>query len=211
MVAHLPADVVKENFSKAVQNPGALAKLQIQTVTELPERTACILITGGTSRSRYLQGEIIKMCDEAGLRDHEFIESWGLTYFHARIAEGAVYAVAHPLSVESFIARGAGFGLQMRQGSSTRRLEGLWDNAADFLFADGHSSKIISQQLNGLDKLKIICNNFFTRDPGSLQYNRCYNFMCLGRPKRGFWTFAISFYNSKDQTRLRRKANWRKK
>ncbi|KAI0548159.1 hypothetical protein F4679DRAFT_585724 [Xylaria curta] len=210
MVACLQADVVERYFSRALRHPEALARLQIQAASKLSEGTARVLVTGGTSRSRYFKGKIIEMCNEAGLGDPEFIESRGSMYFHARVAEGAVYAVARPLSVESFISRGAGFGLQMRQGSA-RRPRRLWDNSANFMLADGHQSKTIAQRLNGLDELKIICNPFFTRGTDSLQYKNCYDFMDLGRPKQGFWTFAISFYKSEGQTRLRMKANWRKK
>ncbi|KAI1734096.1 hypothetical protein F4680DRAFT_471408 [Xylaria scruposa] len=205
LVACLPANVVERYFLRALRNPEALARLQIKAAAKLSEGTA-----RGTSRSQFFKRKIIDMCNEAGLKDPEFIESWGSMYFHARVAEGAVYAVAHPLSVESFIARGAGFGLQMRQGS-TRRSRRLWDNSANFMLADGHGSETISQKLNGLDELKIICNPFFTPGPDSLEYGKCYDFMGLGRPKRGFWTFAISFYKSEGQTRLRMKANWRKK
>ncbi|RYC54792.1 hypothetical protein CHU98_g11416 [Xylaria longipes] len=167
-------------------------------------------LMGGTSRSGYFQRQIAELCRAHGLTEPEFIESWGVAYFHARIAEGAAYAVAHPLSVESFIARGAGFGLQMLQGSSNNS-EALWDDAAEFLFTYGYPEKRIYRYLSGNDQLKIICNPFFNRGPSSLRYEDCYDFMYLGRPMRGYWAIEMSFYESEGQTRLQIKANRRKK
>ncbi|KAI8945949.1 hypothetical protein F4801DRAFT_597202 [Xylaria longipes] len=210
MMAHLSADIVERNFLKALKNPEALAKLQIQTISKLSEGKARVLVTGGTSRSGYFQRQIAELCRAHGLTEPEFIESWGVAYFHARIAEGAAYAVAHPLSVESFIARGAGFGLQMLQGSSNNS-EALWDDAAEFLFTYGYPEKRIYRYLSGNDQLKIICNPFFNRGPSSLRYEDCYDFMYLGRPMRGYWAIEMSFYESEGQTRLQIKANRRKK
>lgn len=52
----------------------------------------------------------------------------------AKIASGAAFAVASPLTVEQFMERGAAFGLQMRQQEEPGSAH-QWDNTAAILYS----------------------------------------------------------------------------
>ncbi|KAI0191903.1 hypothetical protein F4808DRAFT_465286 [Astrocystis sublimbata] len=206
----VPAALVLKTFEQALRLPMKTAEDRIVTAAELSDCQARVLVAGGTSKSRYLQQKIKECCAANGLREPLFLETLGTPGFTARISEGAAYAVAHAPSVDEFLSRGAGFGIQMLQRRSADASGTIWDNEALFMYTNGHPSATVQLELTGHDELKLLCDPFFNRDPSRLYYNDCYDLLYLGRLPKGRWTFGLFFEQSEGETSLLLKFAYRK-
>ncbi|KAI1356292.1 hypothetical protein F5Y01DRAFT_309705 [Xylaria sp. FL0043] len=182
-----------EAFEFALQK----ANNMIEQAAKLSNKSAHIIFTGGSVRSKFTRQKLEKYCEDHGMSNGlRFIADEGPHNLTMRIAYGAAYAIAYRLSVQEFIDRGAAFGMQVREiGPRTPNPEGEpWNDEAPLLFSRGepvHDAPRFST--HGLSEFRIICDPFFKDSNESvLVHTGCYNFVDLGILRRGKWSFRIS-------------------
>ncbi|GAW17745.1 hypothetical protein ANO14919_072120 [Xylariales sp. No.14919] len=168
----------------------------IKEAAALSNKTARIIVTGGSVKSKLTKDRLEQRCQKHEMSDGlEFIGEQGISELNMRIAHGAAYAIAYQLSVRDFIDRGAAFGMQLRSiGPRTPHPDAeLWDNEATLLFSKGRPQRSVEPFLcTGRGEFRIICDPFFKDNTEkTLSYQRCYNFLYLGCLRQGRWSFRV--------------------
>ncbi|RWA08219.1 hypothetical protein EKO27_g6889 [Xylaria grammica] len=126
-------------FDSALQKANSM----IKEAAALSNKTARIIVTGGSVKSKLTKDRLEQRCQKHEMSDGlEFIGEQGISELNMRIAHGAAYAIAYQLSVRDFIDRGAAFGMQLRSiGPRTPHPDAqLWDSEATLLFFKGSAS-----------------------------------------------------------------------
>ncbi|ETS85957.1 hypothetical protein PFICI_03982 [Pestalotiopsis fici W106-1] len=215
----LDESCVTNCFDKALRKPLALAATRIRdaaTTLKLDNQIDApdimlkprVILSGGTASHQGLARMIEDICRRNGLDKHVATDDIRIHYDSVKIASGAAFAVASSLTVEKFLQRGAAFGLQMRQpvNPGSTESEHKWDNTAYFLWSLRKPNQPLDIFVTGRDELKIICDPFFEKEHGNqkkeLHYDKCYDFVSLGRPTKGTWTFSLDLVGEDDKIRL---------
>ncbi|RYP74988.1 hypothetical protein DL771_002636 [Monosporascus sp. 5C6A] len=203
LVINLGSDTVTSCFNEALKRPLEKVEEQLQQLASMGEKKPQVVITGGTARHRGLRARLIELCEEK-YHTHPPIweEELEMDEYTVKVAQGAAYAVSNPLTVEEFINRGAAFGIQKlrRWTRDSPGSEEKWDDIAEFLMSKDRQATRIKIGVNGLDKLKIICDPFFSPngDNYDLQYTNCCDILPLGQPTQGDWYFSMTLHGSGD-------------
>ncbi|RYP07767.1 hypothetical protein DL764_002314 [Monosporascus ibericus] len=199
----LGPEMVTSCFNEALKRPLEKVEEQLQQLAEMGVEKPQVVVTGGTARHRGLRARLIELCSE---KYHTHPPVWEedleADEYTVKVAQGAAYAVSNPLTVEQFMDRGAAFGIQRlrrwaRRSSSS---EEKWDNTAEFLMSKDRQATRIKIGVNGSDKLKIICDPYFSPvgDNDDLHYFNCYDILPLGQPTQGDWYYSMTLDGSGD-------------
>ncbi|KAI1859979.1 hypothetical protein JX265_009180 [Neoarthrinium moseri] len=218
----LDEPLVTACFDEAMKFPLALATSRIEAATELlasqtkdnssanmegprSVRKPRIILAGGTARHDGLRTRIKAICQRNNLADPIITDNIINQYDSVKIACGAAFAVASPLTLQQFMERGAGFGLQIRQQATRDEIESEhpWDNTASFLFSLRRTVKNFEIYVKPKEELKIVCDPFFedesNENKDKLHYHKCYDIANLGRPSIGYWWFTLSLTGQDNQ------------
>lgn len=221
----LDEESITECFNEAMEMPLALAAARIRDAARVLKldkpiggRTSSIgfeaaakprvILAGGTANHEGLESRIKELCYINGLDSPVNTRGIITQYNSAKIASGAAFAAGSSLTVEKFISRGATFAIQMRQriASSAPESEHAWDNIAYFLWSLRRPHETYTIPVTGRDDLKIVCDPFFDKEDGNqnieLYHDRCYDFVDLGRPTKGSWSFSLDLIGHGDQMKL---------
>ncbi|KAI0123474.1 hypothetical protein BJ170DRAFT_109899 [Xylariales sp. AK1849] len=212
-------------FNEAMKLPLDLAAARIEEVTRLltsqkqapstattrgpkPVGKPRVILAGGTARHEGLRRKVEAVCQKNNISDPVLTDNIMIQYDSAKIASGAAFAVASPLTVESFVRRGAAFGLQMRQKAKRGETESehQWDDTASFLLSWRRTVKNFEIYIRPNDELKIVCDPFFEDESNEnkdlLHYHRSYDIVDLGRPTMGHWWFTLALTGHGDDMSL---------
>ncbi|KAI4598338.1 hypothetical protein KJ359_003222 [Pestalotiopsis sp. 9143b] len=211
---------VEECFDRAMKAPLALAADRIGEAARIwqsqdqnkedlqgrePTQKPRVILAGGTASNKGLVRKIEDMCHSNGLDSPVKTRDISIHYNSVKIASGAAFAVASPLTVEQFMKRGAAFGVQMRQQAEPGSAH-QWDNTAAFLYSMRRPDEPIRISVRPHEELKIVCDPFFDKDDGNtkttMYHDRCYDFIDLGQPTKGYWKFWLALDGHGDQMRL---------
>ncbi|KAK9780721.1 hypothetical protein SCAR479_01907 [Seiridium cardinale] len=157
-----------------------------------------VILAGGSARHEGVRKRVEAACRHNNLSDPVMTDNIINQYDSVKIASGAAFAVASPLTLDQFMRRGAAFGLQMRQGAARNimKSEQPWDNTALFLLSMWRKKENLEIPVRGDDELKIVCDPFFEHDSNpnkeQLHYHKCYDIAHLGRPTIGRWWFTLA-------------------
>ncbi|RYO94230.1 hypothetical protein DL766_002260 [Monosporascus sp. MC13-8B] len=193
----LGPEIVTSCFNEALKRPLEKVEEQLQQLAAMGVKEPRVIVTGGTARHTGLRARLAQLCEEK-YRTHPPVweEDLEADEYTVKVAEGAAYAVSNPVTVEKFFDRGAAFGIQKlrrwtRDSSSS---EENWDDIAEFLMSKDRQGTRIKISVNGLDKLKIICDPFFSPDgdDDNLHYSNCYDILPLGQPTQGDWYYSMT-------------------
>ncbi|KAI1360818.1 hypothetical protein F5Y08DRAFT_316577 [Xylaria arbuscula] len=197
---------------KAFNNAFQKADSMIKEAAMLSNKTARVIVTGGSVRSSLTEKKLEKLCENHGIDKDNlvFVAKQGVLGLNMRIAHGAAYAIAYQLSVREFIDRGAAFGMQVKTvGPRSHPDDEDWNNYASLLFSQGRPYAPLPQFVStGRSEFKIICDPFFKDSNNDfLQHDRCYDFLHLGVLRRGRWAFYMKIIDTDKGTSLKLKGH----
>ncbi|ORY68911.1 uncharacterized protein BCR38DRAFT_424659 [Pseudomassariella vexata] len=223
----LSPEKITSCFNEALKEPLALATEKIQQLAKMyrsqndrheadgeinkgrhrrQRAQPRVIVAGGTSKHEGLQSQLRDLCQSSGLPDPVFTDDIMVQYDSVKIAMGAAYAIARPLTVDQFMRRGAAFGLQMRQHATrgNSNAENEWDDRAMFLMSKRRQIKDLKINVTGRDELKIVCDPFFDdgNNADNMHCNKCYDILYLGQPTKGWWYFTLTLVGCGDNTSL---------
>ncbi|KAK6085036.1 hypothetical protein SCUP515_00854 [Seiridium cupressi] len=167
-----------------------------------------VILAGGSARHEGVRKRVEAACQHNNLSDPVMTDNIINQYDSVKIASGAAFAVASPLTLDQFMRRGAAFGLQMRQRAARNSMksEHPWDDTAYFLLSMWRKKENLEISVTGKDELKIVCDPFFEHDSNPnkdlLHYHKCYDIADLGRPTIGRWWFTLALSGHDNQTWL---------
>ncbi|KAI0191905.1 hypothetical protein F4808DRAFT_465288 [Astrocystis sublimbata] len=194
---------VTEMYNSAMKKPLDVARERIREAAKDSRGQAQVVVTGGTAKSKWLQHQMRQLCANNGLQPPIFLHDRGLSDLNARIAEGAAYAYAHPLSVERFLEAGAAFGLQTfgtKVGEKPK--DRRWNHSGEFLFSRGFPDGKVQIQLFSHTLLRLVCQCHFSGRPCRLDIYDCYNLATLPQFRPGRYEFSISFTKSEGEMKF---------
>ncbi|RYP18208.1 hypothetical protein DL765_004065 [Monosporascus sp. GIB2] len=192
----LGPDRITSCFNEALKRPLEKVEEQLQQLAAMGEKEPRVIVTGGTARHRGLRARLVELCEKYRTLPPVWEEDLEVDEYTVKVAEGAAYAVSNTLTVEKFFDRGAAFGIQrlQRWTRDSPSSKENWDDIAKFLMSKDRQGTRIKIGVNGLDKLKIICDPFFSPhgDDDNLHYNNCYDILPLGQPTQGDWYYSMT-------------------
>ncbi|RYP61076.1 hypothetical protein DL770_009860 [Monosporascus sp. CRB-9-2] len=199
----LGPEVVTPCFHEALKRPLEKVEEQLQQLAAMGVKEPHVVVTGGTARHIGLRARLIELCvQKYHVRPPVWEEDLEADEYTVKVAQGAAYAVSNPLTVEQFMDRGAAFGIQRlrRWTRNSPSSEEKWDDIAKFLMSKDRQATRIKIGVNGLDRLKIICDPFFSPDDDNydLHYSNCYDVLPLGQPTQGDWYYSMTLDGSGD-------------
>ncbi|KAH9234502.1 hypothetical protein K456DRAFT_1696579 [Colletotrichum gloeosporioides 23] len=137
-------------------------------------------------------------------------------FISGNIATGVAYAASNRLTIDEFVQRGAGFGLQRKQNSTRGKIksdDSSWENVASPIFSLT-SQDPLEFLATANDEFRIICDPFFdiqgVKKTAEMKFDRCYDIIYLGKPKNGVWWFEMFLrtHNGQVVTVLKTRRQW---
>ncbi|KAK2011820.1 hypothetical protein LZ32DRAFT_606077 [Colletotrichum eremochloae] len=197
----LNSDDIKKYFEQSHGNVLEKARKMIAKVSKINGVTPYVIVSGGTAKHKTVQERLRIMCKDHDIDEPQFTNEWSISHASARIARGVAYAAGSRLTFNQFLQRGAAFGIQRKQMSiqDDGKPAGEWESVAYLLFSK-NVQRAVKENTNGRDKFKIICDPFFEpgEDPNLLHFDHCYDFLYLGKLKKGEWKITFSVTGTQD-------------
>ncbi|KAK2021278.1 hypothetical protein LX32DRAFT_687862 [Colletotrichum zoysiae] len=196
----LDSAFISRSFEISHKNVLEEAKENIKIVSQIRGVTPYVIVSGGTANHKTVQDRLRSMCKDHGIGEPSFTNKWSISYASGRIARGVAYAAGSRLTFNQFLERGAAFGIQRRQNPTrgNGNPDGEWDSVAELLFNKSVQTALEVSAGSGRDEFKIICDPFFEpgETPNKLHFDHCYDFLLLGKLRRGDWKITFSVTGS---------------
>ncbi|KAK1593711.1 uncharacterized protein LY79DRAFT_630885 [Colletotrichum navitas] len=187
-------------FREAMDKPLRRAETEIKELAAFMGRYADVgvkvVVSGGTAKNETVQGKLKGFCQDVDLPPPIFVHQNFGSNESFNIAKGAALATARRMTLMEFMENGAAFGIQMLRGSGNPDRQ--WDENAFVVLADKgrswKSGRPYEVKLSGADRLKIICDPFWTSGPRGkkLSCSRTYDVLDLLVPEKGTWKLSLS-------------------